>query len=126
MSNERRLFTRIPFVADVEIEIDGVSHPAELHDISLMGVLVRLDDGADAPLETPVRVLLALDTERTIVITTHGRIVHNEDGRLGCRFDQVDLESMIHLRRLMELNLGDAERIKREIYEMVRMPEGQS
>lgn len=126
MSNERRLFTRIPFVADVDVEIDGVSHPAELHDISLMGVLVRLDDGADAPLETPVRVLLALDTARTVVITTHGRIVHNEDGRLGCRFDQVDLESMIHLRRLMELNLGDAERIKREIYEMVRMPEGQS
>lgn len=126
MSNERRLFTRIPFVANVEVVIDGVPHPAELHDISLMGVLVRVDDGASAALDTPVHVLLALDTERTVVIATHGRIVHNEDGRLGCRFDQVDLESMIHLRRLMELNLGDAERIKREIYEMVRLPEGQS
>ncbi|HMV38556.1 PilZ domain-containing protein [Plasticicumulans sp.] len=126
MSNERRLFTRIPFVANVEVVIDGVPHPAELHDISLMGVLVRVDDGASAALDTPVHVLLALDTERTVVIATHGRIVHNEDGRLGCRFDQVDLDSMIHLRRLMELNLGDAERIKREIYEMVRLPEGQS
>lgn len=126
MSTERRLFTRIPFIADVDVEIDGVAHHAELHDISLMGVLVKLDDGTMAPLTTPVRVLLALDTERTIVITTQGRIVHCEDGSLGCRFEQVDLESMIHLRRLMELNLGDAERIKREIYEMVRMPEGEA
>ena len=73
MSNERRLFTRIPFVANVEVVIDGVPHPAELHDISLMGVLVRVDDGASAALDTPVHVLLALDTERTVVIATHER-----------------------------------------------------
>jgi len=125
MSNERRLFTRIPFVANVEVVIDGVPHPAELHDISLMGVLVRAEAGVEFELGTPVRVHLALDQERTVVITTQGSIVHSADGRLGCRFEQVDLDSMIHLRRLMELNLGDAERVKREIYEMVRLPENE-
>lgn len=125
MSTDRRLFTRIPFVANVEVEVAGEIHTAELFDISLMGVLVRPEHEVALELGTPVRVHLALDQARTVVITTQGSIVHSADGRLGCRFEQVDLDSMIHLRRLMELNLGDAERVKREIYEMVRLPENE-
>ena len=98
---------------------------AALFVIGLMGVLVRPLDGIVIELGTPVRVHLALDAERTVVITTQGSIVHSADGRLGCRFEQVDLDSMIHLRRLMELNLGDADRVRREIYEMVRRPENE-
>jgi hypothetical protein len=43
------------------------------------------------------------------------RCVHRELNYLGFRFEMIDAESMMHLRRLMELNTGRADDIGREL-----------
>lgn len=42
-------------------------------------------------------------------------VAHESEDTLGLRFVGIDLESISHLRRLLELNAGDAALIEREI-----------
>ena len=44
-----------------------------------------------------------------------GTITHIEETHMGIRCDQIDMESISHLRRLAELNLGDAQLVEREL-----------
>jgi hypothetical protein len=48
-----------------------------------------------------------------------GEVVHVEDGRLGLRCTEIDLESITNLRRLVELNLGDEAALHREMSAML-------
>jgi hypothetical protein len=49
-----------------------------------------------------------------------GEVVHREWTLVGVRCVEIDLESISHLRRLVELNLGDAELLHRELSALVR------
>ncbi len=49
-------------------------------------------------------------------IVMEGAVAHRGDGRVGLRCTSIDMDSMIHLRRLMELNLGDPGLLERELF----------
>ena len=53
------------------------------------------------------------------VIRMIGEMAHVEPGRIGIRRSEIDLESMAHLRRLVELNVGDASLLDREFDALV-------
>jgi hypothetical protein len=42
-------------------------------------------------------------------------VAHIEKGSAGFRCDKIEAESAVHLRRLVELNLGDEELLHREL-----------
>lgn len=113
MKNKRR-FSRIQFECDSVLVVDQQRFPTQIADISLKGALVNKPDdwtvniGASAVLEMR---LLGSD----ILLRMQLEIAHEKDDRLGIRFVSIDLESISHLRRLMELNLGDSELIEREL-----------
>jgi hypothetical protein len=44
-----------------------------------------------------------------------GKISHVEADHLGIESTGIDIESITHLRRLMELNLGDSSILDREL-----------
>jgi hypothetical protein len=48
-----------------------------------------------------------------------GSIIHSETDQIGFRCDHIDLESISHLKRLVELNLGDEAALERELHELV-------
>jgi hypothetical protein len=45
-------------------------------------------------------------------------VVHSQQDSLGLRCEKIDIESASHLRRLLELNMGDAELLSRELDEL--------
>ncbi|VAX04921.1 hypothetical protein MNBD_GAMMA20-584, partial [hydrothermal vent metagenome] len=45
---------------------------------------------------------------------------HSENDHIGFRCEHIDLESISHLRRLVELNLGDAKLLDRELSALTR------
>ncbi|WP_313289301.1 PilZ domain-containing protein [Stutzerimonas nitrititolerans] len=111
--SERRRFQRIEFDAATEL-VQGQRHwTVELYDLSLKGLLVRRPEQWDADATQPfeARVRLADDAEvRMQVAMTH------EVGELiGFVCQHIDLESASHLRRLVELNLGDEQLLDREL-----------
>ena len=115
---DRRRFQRIPFEADVELLRGERRWSVPLHDLSLKGLLVgRPDDwpeGNAAPIQACLR--LAPDVELYMTLT----LAHEKDGLLGFYCREIDLDSLTHLRRLIELNLGDSELLERELSALIR------
>ena len=112
-STEQRRFHRIEFEADCELHWQDQIWPVQMLDISLKGVLLQRPPGWDMPLDEPFEVTVFLNgTEAGIVMAVVLR--HVEEQRLGFQVQYIDLDSAIHLRRLVELNLGDSDSLERE------------
>jgi hypothetical protein len=112
-SAERRHFSRILFDAWAELrQGEQVWHTAVV-DLSLKGLLVR--EPADWQIDAGQPLRAAIRLEETAVIYMTVRIRHAGKGLLGFSCEQIDMESAGNLRRLVELNLGDAELLERQL-----------
>lgn len=111
---ERRKFSRVDFVTHVEVDFEDQKCTGKLLDISLKGALI--EQAATAVLELGNRGVLTIylpDTD--IALTFSEEVAHVCGNRAGLKFLHEDIDSMTHLRRLLELNLGSDEAITREL-----------
>ncbi|HEX22470.1 MAG TPA: PilZ domain-containing protein [Chromatiales bacterium] len=113
--NEQRRFSRISFDADVQLVDAKGSWRSQLIDLSLKGALIAAPrDWSGQPGEHFL-LELALDSSEEVVIRMEVSVSHLENDHIGFRCEHIDLDSISHLRRLVELNLGDAELLDREL-----------
>lgn len=113
---EKRHFKRFPMDGTAALFCDGERWDSRLVDISFKGALIVAPTGWDADSAAGCQLELRLDGE--IVITMEGSVVHCENGHLGFHCDHISLESISHLRRLVELNLGEEVLLERELGEL--------
>jgi len=120
MSNsdqERRQFTRFPFDGTVSFVFEGNNFQAKLIDISLQGALIEFDDawlnGKAHGLDFDLQL-----NEQALAIQFKGSIVHIENKLVGINCEHIDIDSASHLKRLVELNLGDSLLLARELSAM--------
>lgn len=115
---EKRHFHRIRFDAPCELYWQDGVWSSEVLDISLKGVLVACPQDWRAPMGESCELTIHLDDrESAIVVAVSLR--HVESDRLGFRIEYIDLESASHLKRLVELNLGDPLLLERELIELI-------
>lgn len=112
---EGRRFSRFPFVARARLQGRYRAWDSTLIDISLKGALVTLPAGATLQVGDPLRLDLSVD-DGAFTIRMSGEVAHLGGGHVGLRCQHIDLESIAHLRRLVELNLGDPARLDRELH----------
>lgn len=112
-ASDRRRFSRIPFDAWVELQQQPQRWHAPVVDLSLRGLLVQ--QPADWQPDPYRGFLAAVRLAGAAVIHMEVRLRHGADGMLGFVCDRIDLESASQLRRLVELNLGDADILEREL-----------
>lgn len=115
---EKRKFHRITFDAPCELHALERLWTTEVLDISLKGVLVRRPESWDVPLSQPCEVIVHLDGQQAGIVMAV-ELKHVEDERLGFRCQYIDLESASHLKRLVELNLGDPVMLERELAHLI-------
>ncbi len=110
---DRRQFWRAVFRSAVELVDRSGAVPAELVDISLKGALVK------APAHWPGAVgdgcQLKLTLAKGSAIVMRMIVAHVEGRRVGLYCESIDLDSITHLRRLVELNAGDPALLDREL-----------
>lgn len=112
-SNEQRRHTRIRFTGTASLSNDAGHWKGALLDISLKGALMpRPADWSGQPGD---RFVLTLSLGDDSQITMQVTLAHASATRLGLRCDHIDLDSISHLRRLVELNLGDPRQLQREL-----------
>lgn len=117
-ASEKRRFHRISFDAGCELHCQDSVWSSRVLDISLKGVLVERPENWDVPLNEPCEVVIVLDDQETgIVMAVELR--HIETHRLGFKCQYIDLESASHLKRLVELNLGDQALLEREFARLI-------
>ena len=113
---ERRHFVRVVFDAEAQLLTADGTLAAQLLDLSLKGALVELpkDHGLDAG--EPCLLVVQLGEAR---IKMAGDIAHLKGRQAGVQCRSIDLESITHLRRLLEMNLGSAKLLERELQALV-------
>jgi hypothetical protein len=124
--HERRAFSRVPFTGKVTVTREHARWVADLLDISMQGVLITRPADWPAGLIDNFHLNLSLDDRNRIAIAMDATLVHESKECLGFCCDHIDLDSMTHLRRLLELNLGDEERINRELSALIYMHSNRS
>jgi len=112
-SPDQRHFSRIPFDARVALHGAGAVQDAQLLDVSLKGALLELSPEHGLSVGDRRRLEIALGAEQRIQMEV--AVVHVEGGRVGCHCHHIDLDSMTHLARLVELNTGDPDLLQREL-----------
>ena len=121
MSQEKRHFTRIPFNATATVVNSRSGHKsmAELVDISFKGVLITRPDDWEGINGEHYTIHLQLAGEE-VEINLSVIEVHSENDHVGFKTEHMDLDTATHLRRLVELNLGDESLLERELTELVK------
>jgi hypothetical protein len=108
---DRRKHSRITFDAPARLEAAGSSQPATVHDLSLKGVLLdlqttdRLESG---------KYTLTISLSEAVEIVMQLELTHQENQRAGFRCLNIDIDSLTHLRKIVEYNIGDPSLLDRE------------
>ncbi len=110
---ERRRFVRIAFDAKTELTQAGNSWPVKLLDLSLKGLLIEKPQPWHGDPEARFTANIHLNDDTPVVMEVE--LVHDDHNQLGFHCSHIDLDSISHLRRLVELNLGDEAELEREL-----------
>ena len=116
-ADDRRRFQRIDFDAPTELRQGDRRWPVKLLDLSLKGLLVERPSPWDADLTQDFDAIIHLDSNVRVQMQVELR--HEEDTRLGFICLYIDVESMSHLHRLVELNVADSTEMMRELRELI-------
>ncbi len=118
--DERRRFSRIPFPATAHIK----AYKGDLHlncdviDISLKGILISIPDGWQGVMHDKYKIDLLLENAE-LVINMYASVAHLDKDSVGFLCEHIDLDSISHLKRLVELNLGDDKLLHRELSALI-------
>ena len=114
MRKEQRRFKRIPF--DMPGRMVSAATVRVL-DVSLKGALIVKPQKWKGAMGDMIGIEIPLDSGES-VIRMDMRVAHIGAERIGLACEHIDLDSITHLRRLVELNLGDDELLHRELAEL--------
>ncbi len=115
---EKRDLSRIALERPATLVVKGTPSRCDLLDVSLRGVLVRVPVRLELDVGQACAVAIPLD-HASAVIRIQGTVTHRAQGKVGVCLRETDLESFAHLRRLLELNLGDEKLLRRELAALV-------
>jgi hypothetical protein len=116
-----RHFSRVPFDAEVWLHLHDRMIGVQLIDIALKGALVQTTVQESLLLQEKCRLELPL-TDGGDGVVMAGKIVHLEDRHVGIECQGIDVASLSRLRRLIELNTGDADLMSRELSHLLGGP----
>ncbi len=115
--DERRKYSRLRFSADATLEVEGRTQPTHLFDLSVKGAMVEMPgDGEVTPGQRGKLRIHLQDSDITMEMEVE--VTRATEDRLGLRYASIDVDSLTHLRRLLELNLGDPALVERELSEL--------
>lgn len=119
---QRRHFTRIPFDADYRLHDPNTDRHwvGKVVDLSLKGALIACPENFQPIVGNEYVIELVLG-ENNLKVVMLVSIAHHENGHIGFHCLHIDLESISHLRKLLEFNLGKPEMVEREIAEMIHL-----
>lgn len=118
MTDDRRQYSRIAFHSPARLIFAERIIDIVVLDLSLKGALIRLP--ADTPIKDDTICVLHVHlNELDDKISMEARVAHVEGRYAGLLCQAIDIDSVTHLRRLVELNLGDPALLERELSALI-------
>lgn len=114
---DNRRFSRVSFKGSAHLDIGSHSLNTEVLDLSLQGALIKKPEQWPPSLPKLMQLRIQLN-DLPVELTMKVSVAHASNTVVGLHCEKIDIESVSHLRRLLELNLGDAELLSRELSEL--------
>ncbi|MFC1237060.1 PilZ domain-containing protein [Vibrio sp. F74] len=114
--DERRRFSRIVYNAPAELHQGPLKISCSIMDLSLHGLLLN---AIVEPIEKtkPVDIFFRLP-ESDITVSLQAHVVEMSDLYTRVSIEHIDIDSISHLKRLIELNVGDEQLLHRDIEQL--------
>jgi hypothetical protein len=101
-----RRFSRITYHRPAVLDLKSARAECEVLDVSLKGAMVEVGPTINPQVGDTCALLIRLDSGGAQV-RMDGEVVHVHGNKVGVKCDELDLDSIAHLRRLVELNVAD-------------------
>ncbi|HQK99932.1 MAG TPA: PilZ domain-containing protein [Smithellaceae bacterium] len=111
MTEERRKRTRVPVGFEMAVIAAGKTIAVKTTDISLAGVRFQ----GDLPMAPGSACMMQLRLQEDLCLNIEGTLLRVEGDEAVVSFLSMDEETFYHLKRLVQLNASDADRIDQEI-----------
>ncbi|MGI3037999.1 PilZ domain-containing protein [Vibrio diabolicus] len=111
---ERRRFSRILHQALAKVEQRDLAIEARIQDLSLHGLLMKVEETEALDPALPVHVTFSFDQSEQ-VITLKAQIVDVSKCEIRLKIIKIDIESISQLKRFIELNVGNNDLLNREL-----------
>jgi hypothetical protein len=112
-ANGRRRHSRFPLEGSVRIYSGSAMWQANLVDLAIRGALVSRPAGFDGQPGSRYRLDVRLEGGPMIAMAVS--LARIDPDVLGFTCERIDLDSFLRLKRTIELNLGNAELLNREL-----------
>lgn len=112
---EKRRYSRITFAVPAQLVCADGEWGSEVLDLSLKGALLRAPTGWVGVPGDLCTLRIPLDAGGESEIRMEAAVAHVGRDRIGLSCREIDLDSLTHLRRLIELNLADESLLQREL-----------
>lgn len=116
---EKRRFTRIAYQSTGKAKINDIVYNVEVHDLSLKGVLFKIDapkhdvkQGDEGKLD----IFLSDD----ITVSLNIKVARIDGNNIGVVSTSIDVDSITHIRTMCEYNMSPNGLIDRDLAELVR------
>ena len=110
---EKRANSRVVFHIRARLDCDGRMIEGQVHDLSLRGMFLAAEERFTEGALVEAAVDLTGDSSQ-LTMTLRGVVTRVETGGVGIQFEDMDVDSFIHLRNIVSHNDGDPEKIMAE------------
>ncbi|AVP96271.1 PilZ domain-containing protein [Ahniella affigens] len=112
-SQNRRRFQRFAFEGKVRLYSTSAMWESTLLDVSLKGALIARPTDWQGKTGASHRIELRVDDGPRISMAA--TMVHCSETAIGFKWDRIDLDSFVQLKRLIELNIGNPDLMTEEL-----------
>ena len=120
VEKDNRRFSRVQFFIGAELKADSKDYAVQIIDLSLNGVMIEVPYDCHLEIEQDCTLTIPLNNGE-LIVEMAAYIKHIKDNKVGLSIHHIDLESIQHLKRIIELNLGDCSSLDRELDELIKL-----
>lgn len=107
--SEKRNFTRVDFTIHATVASEGRTLSGEVENISLRGVFIK---HIHLPINSVATIGIRLDAGKPdVVIRAEAVAVRSVEEGTGFEFNRIDVDSFIHLRKIVSYAICDGDTI---------------
>ncbi len=115
---DKRRGTRVMFNVKAELTYDNNIIRGEVRNLSLKGMLVAAETAVPEDTDVDIKIYLS-GASSSLTLDMKGTVVRGDENNLAILFQEIDVESFIHLRSVVGYNEGNEEKIMREFYDLI-------
>lgn len=115
--DNKRRFTRVPFRAEAELNVDGVIYAAgSIENLGIDGCLLPLSAPLAADAACTVKIVMS-GSSSELSIKAHGNILRSSGKTVAIKFTKIDPDSLYHLKNIIFYNASDPDAVEGEIFD---------